>query len=59
MILVDQLRWPRMSVAVTLCAHPENERRDNEHGHSFFRGSETESLQHLIEFETPAFFNHE
>ena len=48
-----------MSVAVTLCAHPENERRDNEHGYSFFRGSETESLQHFIEFETPAFFNHE
>ncbi len=48
-----------MNVAVTFCAQPENERRDNEYGYSFFRGSETESLQHFIEFETPAFFNHE
>jgi len=59
MILVDQLRRTRMNVAVTFCAQPENERRDNEYGYSFFRGSETESLQHFIEFETPAFFNHE
>ena len=45
-----------MSVAVTLCAQPEHERAENENYHSFFRGSEKESLSGLIEFGTPAFF---
>jgi hypothetical protein len=53
MILVDQLRRTRMSVAVTFCAQPENERRDNEYGYSFFRGSETESLSEAIESGAP------
>jgi hypothetical protein len=45
-----------MSVAVTLCAQPEHERTENENNHSFFRGSEKESLSGLIEFGTPALF---
>lgn len=45
-----------MSVAVTLCTQPEHERRENENHHSFFGGSEKESLPGLIEFGTPAFF---
>ena len=45
-----------MGVAVTLCTQPEHERRENENHHSFFRGSEKESLSGLIEFGTPAFF---
>jgi hypothetical protein len=45
-----------MSVAVTLCAEPEHERPENENNHSFFRGSEKESLSGLLEFRTPAFF---
>jgi hypothetical protein len=45
-----------MGVAVTLCAQPEHERRENENHHSFFRGSKKESLPGLIEFGTPAFF---
>jgi hypothetical protein len=45
-----------MGVAVTFCAKPEHERRENENNHSFFRGSEKESLPGLIEFGTPAFF---
>jgi hypothetical protein len=45
-----------MSVAVTLCTQPEHERAENENYHSFFRGSEKESLSGLIEFGTPAFF---
>lgn len=45
-----------MGVAVTLCAQPEHERPENENNHSFFRGSEKESLPGLIEFRTPAFF---
>jgi hypothetical protein len=45
-----------MSVAVTLCAEPEQERPENENNHSFFRGSEKESLSGLLEFGTPAFF---
>jgi hypothetical protein len=48
-----------MSVAVTFCGQPEHERCENEHGYSFFRRSETESLPHFIEFETPVLFNHE
>ena len=46
----------RMGVAVTFCAQPEHERSENENDHSFFRGSEKESLPGLIEFGTPAFF---
>jgi hypothetical protein len=44
-----------MGVAVTLCAQPERERRENENNHSFFGGSKKESLPGLIEFGTPAF----
>ena len=46
-----------MGVAVTLCAQPEHERRENENHHSFFRGSEKESLSGYLEFGTPVFFN--
>ena len=45
-----------MSVAVTLCDQTEAECRENEHGYSFFCWSETESLPHLLKFETPAVF---
>jgi len=45
-----------MGVAVTLCAQPKHERPENENHHSFFRGSEKESLPGLLEFGTPAFF---
>jgi hypothetical protein len=45
-----------MGVAVTLCAQPEHERPENENNHSFFRGSQKESLSGLLEFGTPAFF---
>lgn len=45
-----------MSVAVTFCGQPERERCENEHGYSFFRWSETESLSHFIEFEAPVLF---
>jgi hypothetical protein len=48
-----------MGVAVTLCAQPKRERRENEKQYSFFGGSEKEFLPDLIEFGTPAFFNHE
>jgi hypothetical protein len=48
-----------MSVAVTFCGQPEHERCENENGYSFFCRSETESLPHFIEFETPVLFNHE
>jgi hypothetical protein len=48
-----------MSVAVTLCAQPEHERPENENNHAFFRGSEKKLLPGLLEFGTPAFFNHE
>jgi hypothetical protein len=42
-----------MSVAVTFCAEPEYERRDNEHGYPLFRGSEAESLAEAIESGVP------
>jgi len=42
-----------MSVAVTFCAQPENERRDNERGYSSFRWSEAKSLCEAIEFGAP------
>ena len=50
-------RW--MGIAVTLCAQPEHERRENKNHHSLFRGGEKESLPDLIELGTPAFFHHE
>jgi hypothetical protein len=42
-----------MGVAVTLGAQAQRECRQDEKRHSFFGGSEEESLPHLIEFETP------
>ena len=45
-----------MGVAVTLCAQPEHERRENENHHSFFGGSEKEFLSGYLEFGTPVFF---
>lgn len=48
-----------MRVTVTFCDETEYKRRENEHGYSFFRWSEAESLPHFIEFETPVLFNHE
>ena len=49
--------WKR--VAVTFRDQPEPERRDNEYDYSSFCVSEAKPLPHFIEFETPAFFNHE
>jgi hypothetical protein len=37
-----------MGVAITLCYETKRERRENKHDHSFFGGSEAESLSHLI-----------
>jgi hypothetical protein len=48
-----------VSVAVTFCDYTKREHCDNEHGYSFFRGSEAEFVPHFIEFETPVLFNHE
>jgi hypothetical protein len=45
-----------MGITVTLCAQPQQKRRENKDGYSFFRWSEAESLPHLIEFETPTIF---
>jgi len=42
-----------MRVPITLCHETENERRENKHHHSFFGGSEAESLPRLIQFRTP------
>ena len=42
-----------MGVAVTLGAQAQSECRQDEKCHSFFGGSEEESLPRLIEFETP------
>jgi len=48
-----------MRVAITFRDQPEHERRGNEYDYSPFSRREAESLPHFIEFETPAFFNHE
>ena len=48
-----------MRVAITFRDQPEHERRGNEYDYSSFSRREAESLPHFIEFETPAFFNHE
>ena len=48
-----------MRVAITFRDQPEHERRGNEYDHSSFSRRKAESLPHFIEFETPAFFNHE
>jgi len=45
-----------MSVAVTLCCQTEQKSCKNEHRYSFLCWSETESLPHLLKFETPAVF---
>jgi len=47
-----------MSVAITFCDQTEHERRENEHSYSFFRRSQTQSLPHCVELETPVLFNH-
>jgi hypothetical protein len=39
----------RMPLAVTLCYHAEQERRDDEYGYSSFCGREAKSLPHFIE----------
>jgi len=39
-----------MGIAITLGNKAKHERRDNEHHHSFFGGSEAESLSRLIQF---------
>src|SRR5438874_12819795 len=49
----------RMPVAITFRDQPEHERRGNEYDYSSFSRREAKSLPHFIEFETPAFFNHE
>ena len=48
-----------MRVAITFRDQPEHERRGNEYDYSSFSRRKAESLPHFIEFETPAFFNHE
>ena len=48
-----------MSVAVIFCDQTKHERRENESGYSFFRGSEAESVPHFFESETPVLFRHE
>ena len=48
-----------MRVAITFRDQPEHERRGNEYDYPSFSRREAESLPHFIEFETPAFFNHE
>ena len=49
----------RMRVAITFRDQPEHERRGNEYDYPSLCRREAESLPHFIEFETPAFFNHE
>jgi len=46
-----------MRVAVTFRDQPEHERREYEYRYSSLNGSETESLPHFIEFETPRLLN--
>ena len=55
------LDWRRggMGVAITLRYKTEHERGENKHDYSFFSRSEAESLPRLIQFEAPAFCNHE
>jgi hypothetical protein len=48
-----------MGVAITLRYKTEHERGENKHDYSFFGRSEAESLPRLIQFEAPAFCNHE
>jgi hypothetical protein len=48
-----------MRVAITFGAQAEHESRGNEQGYSSLSRREAKSLPHFIEFETPAFFNHE
>jgi hypothetical protein len=48
-----------MSVAVTFCDQTKRECCNNERGYSYFGWSETESLPHFSEFETPVVLNHE
>jgi len=48
-----------MGVAITFCDNTEHERRENKHDDLFFGRSEAESLPRLIQFEAPAFCNHE
>ena len=45
-----------MGIAVTLGAQAQRECHQDEKHHSFFGGSEEESLPRLIEFETPTLF---
>ena len=48
-----------MRVTITFRDRPEHERRGNKYDYPSFSRREAESLPHLIEFETPALFNHE
>jgi hypothetical protein len=48
-----------MGVAITLRYKTEHERGENKHDYPFFSRSEAESLPRLIQFEAPAFCNHE
>jgi hypothetical protein len=48
-----------MRVPITFRDQPQHERRDHEHGHSSFSRCEAASLPHIIEFETPALFDHD
>jgi len=49
----------RMRVTIRFRDQPEHERSGNEYDYPCFSRREAESLPHFIEFETPAFFNHE
>ena len=48
-----------MRIAITFRDQAEHKRRGNEHGYSSFSRRETESLPHLIKFETPTPSNHD
>jgi hypothetical protein len=48
-----------MRVAITFRDQPKHEGRCNERGYTYLSRGEAESLPHFIEFETPAFLNHE
>jgi hypothetical protein len=59
LMFVGRQRLGWMLVAITFCDQTKYERRENEHGYSFFHWSQAESLPDFIEFETPVLLNHE
>jgi hypothetical protein len=57
MCLPYRRRHLRVSVPITFRDQAEYECRDYEKRYSFLNGSETKSLPHFIEFETPGLSN--